>query len=91
MSDIQKKAFEKGLEDAEIVDFELKSGEVWSTYKLGDGSVIKVKTILTGVVRFDSKRDQFGRPVYMLQTNNVVSLVSCPDKLIKRPQKPGVT
>ncbi len=90
-AETMKKAMEKGMEDAVIVDYELESGEVWSTYKTSDGSVIKVKTILNGIARLDANRDQFGRPVYVINTQNIVRLVSCPKELIKKPQKPGVS
>lgn len=91
MNDTQKKALEKGMEDATFVDFKCKSGEVWSTYSLNDGSTLKIKTLLKGVARLSGQRDNFGRPVYYVETQNIVTLVSCPKKLIKKPQKPGVS
>ena len=69
----------------------MESGAVWSTYKTSDGSVIQVKTILIGIARMDPNRDQFGRPIYVTNTQNIVRLVSCSKKLIKKPEKPGVS
>ncbi len=84
-----KKAIEKGLEDAELLDFE-EQETPWTTLKLSDGSIIKVKPVIAGVVRY-KKHDPFGFPVYQVMgRGNIVRLVKVPDQLRKKPSKPGV-
>jgi len=58
------------------------SGENWNEYLLDDGTVIRVKLVVTDVVRLDGQYDQVGNPVYLVQSTNVLA-VSAADKLRK--------
>lgn len=55
-------------------------GENWNEYLVEDGSVIRLKLVVTEIVRVDGMYDQEGNPVYMVQSTNVLA-VSSPDNL----------
>lgn len=48
-------------------------GEDWNEYELEDGSRIKTKTIVTKVLRLDGFFDAYGNPIYIIQSQMVVS------------------
>ena len=57
--------------------------EEWNIYELNDGSTLKIKTVLSGVLRIDGEYNSDGDPVYVTKTaNHVVSSV-VPDHLRK--------
>jgi len=60
-----------------------QSSEQWSQYFLEDGSVLKVKLVVTKVSRLENAYDAEGNPVYIFQSANVTS-VEAPDNLKKR-------
>jgi hypothetical protein len=55
-------------------------GEHWNEYLLEDGSVLRVKTVATEVIRVDGRYDQEGNPMYVLN-NTQVLVVDSPDDL----------
>jgi hypothetical protein len=57
--------------------------EEWNEYALRDGTTIKVKTVLTNVVRLNGEHDPQGDPVYVVKSNNQVVCVEIPDHLRK--------
>ena len=59
------------------------AGEHWNEYIVDDGTVIKIKLIVTDITRIDGMYDQVGNPVYAAASTNVMS-VSAPDKLKKK-------
>ncbi|MEM3139821.1 MAG: hypothetical protein QXU17_06450 [Archaeoglobaceae archaeon] len=48
-------------------------GDDWNEYELEDGSRIKIKTIVTKVLRLDGFYDAYGNPVYIIQSQMVVA------------------
>ena len=68
--------------DAEVVGFRA-SGEHWNEYLLDDGTVLKLKLVVTDVVRVEGQYDQAGNPVYIVQSTNVLA-VDAPDELRRR-------
>lgn len=60
-----------------------QSNEQWNTYLLEDGSVLKVKLVVTKVSRLDGSYDVEGNPVYIFQSTNVTS-VQAPEELRKK-------
>lgn len=58
-------------------------GEHWNEYVLDDGSVVKIKLVVTNVVRIEGEYDPTGAPVYLAQSTNVMA-VSPPDSLRKK-------
>jgi len=57
--------------DGVIVDFEADK-EQWSTYVLHDGSALKIKAVLTEVMRLEGIFGPNGDPVYMVQASQIV-------------------
>jgi hypothetical protein len=63
-----------GGEEVDAMPIEVtQSTEHWNQYLLDDGTVIKIKTVLTKVLRVDNKYDNEGNPLYITQTTNIVS------------------
>ena len=60
------------------------SGEFWNEYLTDDGSVVRVKLVVTDIVRVDGQYDPQGQPAYLVQSSSVVA-VSAPEELRKKP------
>lgn len=58
------------------------SSESWNTYKLEDGTVLKMKIVLLDVVRLD-EHDLNGNPLYQFAAHQIVSITP-PDELKKK-------
>ena len=54
----------------------------WNTYKLSDGSTIRIKTSLKGVKRLNTYTAD-GKPVYSVKADNMVEVVDAPRQLMK--------
>ena len=61
-------------------DAEMKQETRWNTYKLGDGSTIKVKLVVKGAKRLNTYSED-GMPVYTVETEPVVEVVDVPEAL----------
>jgi len=57
-----------------------QSSERWNEYLVGDGSVLKMKLVLTNVIRVDGQYDSIGNPIYMVNSTNALS-VNAPGEL----------
>jgi hypothetical protein len=68
-----------GEVDATVIGFR-SPGENWNEYLADDGSVIRIKLVVTEVIRLDGQYDQDGNPMYLAKSTNVMS-VSAPDDL----------
>lgn len=66
--------------DAVVQQPESKEEERWSTFRLGDGSTIKVKLVVKGAKRLN-KFAPDGMPVYTVDTENIVRVVDVPEEL----------
>ena len=66
--------------DAGAQHLEPKDEERWSTFRLGDGSTIKVKLVVKGAKRLN-KYAPDGMPVYTVDTENIVRVVDVPEEL----------
>ena len=66
-------AVEVGVEEAT---------ERWTDILLADGSQIRIKTVILGVVRLVGNYDNDGNPMYQLKANQVMT-VSSPEHLQK--------
>ena len=64
----------------EAGQIESREEERWSTFRLGDGSTIKVKLVVKGAKRLN-KYSEDGLPVYMVDTEPVVQVVDVPEEL----------
>ena len=74
--------FGQEMVEGEEVDYE-PLAERWNEYRLSDGSFIKMKMVVTKVIRLDKWTDQ-GEPIYLVTSNNVIS-ASVPPQLLKGP------
>ena len=50
------------------------TGEHWNEYLLDDGTLARVKLVVTSVYRIDGQWDPKGRPVYMIESSNVMAI-----------------
>lgn len=68
-----------GEVDATVVGYR-SGGENWNEYLADDGTVIRIKLVVTEVVRVDGQYDPEGNPVYLVRSTNVTS-ISAPEEL----------
>ncbi|MFA5316979.1 MAG: hypothetical protein WC369_06135 [Dehalococcoidales bacterium] len=54
------------------VDF-LTRKEDFNEYQLDDGKILRIKMIVTRIVRLDGETTPDGNPVYLIQSQNVVA------------------
>ena len=50
------------------------AGENWNEYLAEDGSVARVKLVVTEILRVDGEYDPDGNPQYLVRSSNVVAL-----------------
>ncbi len=67
---------------AEVIEFEVER-ENWNTYLLGDGTTLKLKSVLAEVLRIDDHYAPNGDPMYLVNASPVVA-TSSPDQLKKK-------
>jgi len=79
----------QSIPEGDEVDFDVIE-EGWNVYKLKDGSTLKVKLVLAGVIRVKNQYDPIGNPVYMINSTNVVRVTDVPPEL-KRKYTPSKT
>jgi hypothetical protein len=75
MSMKRKVPFQGQMVDATIVEFE-PDKELFSTYVLLDGTTLKIKPVLTEVLRIDGFFQPNGDPVYAIQAAQVMSVIA---------------
>jgi hypothetical protein len=75
-----------GEVDAEVIPFR---GDVehWNEYLLDDGSVVRMKAVVTEIVRVEGQYDPEGNPAYMVFSANVTH-VSSPEELKRGGERP---
>lgn len=59
------------------------ANEAWNEYLLEDGSVLKLKTVITDVFRVENEYDPEGNPIYYVKSSNVMS-VNAQDDIKKK-------
>ena len=67
---------------AELIPVQ-QAQEGWSQYLLTDGSIVKIKMVVTDIFRVDGEYDPEGNPVYYVKSTNVLS-VNAPEELKKK-------
>ena len=67
------------------VDFEKVGVERWNVYELSDGSVLRAKLEITGILRTD-KYGPDGEPLYVVNAQ-MIPRIKVPENLIKRQQQ----
>ena len=68
--------------ESELIDV-TDSKENWNEYLLADGTVLKMKGVLTEVWRVLDEFDADGNPRYILKSSNITS-VNAPDTLRRK-------
>ena len=68
--------------EATIVDFRIEK-EDWCEYQLLDGSHLRLRVVLSDVLRVTGEYDPEGNPVYVTKSGNVL-VVRAPDNLRKK-------
>ncbi|HEV8595717.1 MAG TPA: hypothetical protein VGR51_09335 [Thermoplasmata archaeon] len=66
------------------VDFDADA-EPWSTYKLSDGTTLKLRTTVTGVFRLEGEHDQMGNPLYNVSHTTLIRVLNVPKNLKGQP------
>lgn len=64
--------------DGEDVSFTVLAEE-WNRYQLHDGTEIRMRLVVTDVIKIPGESDQQGNPIYQVRSSNVV-VVKLPDK-----------
>ena len=68
--------------EATEIEFQTRK-EDWNEYQLMDGTVIKMKAVVSEIFRIDGMFDEAGNPVYQIKSANV-PVVKSPDTLKKK-------
>jgi len=79
---VELKLGDKTIEGT-LVDFETVREE-YNSYKLSDGSTIRMKTVVTNIIRTEEFTPT-GEPVYIINSQNVL-VADVPDQLKKQEQ-----
>lgn len=67
------------------VDFE-EQEEHWNSYKLTDGTTLKVRLVLNGVKRLN-RYNPDGLPIYLIRSQNIVRTIEVPKELRAKPKE----
>jgi len=78
--------FEGKLVPADQLDFETEK-EPWSIYKLEDGTVVRLKTILGSVSRLVDRYKPDGEPIYLLGVGGM-PMMDVPPELRQQATQP---
>ncbi len=57
--------------------------EEWNEYSLEDGSTLRLKTVVSEIVRLEGEYDPENNPIYLVKSGNMV-VAKSPDNLKKR-------
>ena len=69
--------------DATEVEFQTRK-EDWNEYQLMDGSVIKMKLVVSEILRIEGVYDAEGNPAYYIKSATI-PVVNAPDTLKRKP------
>jgi len=58
--------------------------EDWNEYDLEDGTTVRMKAVVSEIVRLQGEYDPEKNPVYLVKASNVL-IVKSPDNLKKKP------
>jgi len=65
------------LGDQEVDGLEMpfqNIAEHWNEYLLSDGSVVRLKSVVTEIVKLDNRYDSEGNPQYLVKSAQVISV-----------------
>jgi hypothetical protein len=58
--------------EGESIDF-LTRKEDFNEYQLADGKILRIKMVVTRIVKLEEERAPDGNPIYLIQSQNVVA------------------
>ena len=74
-------------QEHEAVEMSFQSlQEHWNEYLLGDGTVLRLKTVVTGVTLIEGLYDAAGNPIYQLTSTGIVT-ANAPEHLRRSEQR----
>lgn len=51
----------------------LTRNEDFNEYQLTDGTILKIKMVVTRIIKLDEEKAPDGKPIYLIQSQNVVA------------------
>jgi len=79
---------QEDLTQAEDMDW-TQENEFWNSYRLSDGTLLKVKLVLKGVKRL-KKYLADGSPIYVVISDNVVRTAEIQGNVKQKPKPPNM-
>lgn len=71
----RKRQIDVGGKKVEATEMPVSNAaEYWNEYLLTDGSVVRLKTVVTEVFKVDGKFDAEGNPEYVLRSTQIVTV-----------------
>jgi len=71
--------------DVDGLEVRFKSNrEEWNEYTLEDGSLLRMKAVVSEIIRLHGEYDPEGNPIYIIKSANML-FVKSPDNLKKKP------
>ena len=58
--------------EGQAVEF-LTRKEDFNEYQLTDGTILKIKMVVTRIIRLEEEKAPDGKPIYLIQSQNVVA------------------
>jgi len=58
--------------EGKAVEF-LTRKEDFNEYQLTDGTILKIKMVVTRIIRLEEEKAPDGKPIYLIQSQNVVA------------------
>ena len=58
--------------EGEPVDF-LTRKEDFNEYQLTDGKILKIKMVVTRIIKLEEEKAPDGNPIYLIQSQNIVA------------------
>jgi hypothetical protein len=66
-------------QEVDVVDVPIKKAvEHFNEYELEDGSVLRVKSVATAMIRVDGQYTPEGKPIYLVMTSPATVVISSP-------------
>lgn len=83
MSEENIKIEPKDIAEGEELDFD-NPKEQWNTYRLSDGTTLKIKIVLAGVRRL-KKCNPDGTPIYITKSKTITRAIGIKPELLAKP------
>ena len=81
----RRRKFQLGDRTLDVIEMPISgTTEHWNEYLLHDGSVVKLKTVVTEILKVDGEFDAEGNPQYVLKSTQIVSV--SPSERARRPE-----